>query len=429
MIVQHPVDLVSGFFREHYPSTVPGGWVEAIVSYVQTGRREWRVDPERLVHPAPAPQVDWIQPSAAPGGPLWVRGIDFTQENGQIILRHDLRPFVAHKIEETTGRVVIWYGTRVVPPPRVARPQPPSYASLVEACVRYTDSPAFRQTGVVTDIAPTGRGWVVATDHEVVSLPSSDEPGVAIGDPVQMGQPAGKAWRMIRVGPEPVQEPRIALPLSLLPPNISQPIVFRREPTDLVVDTKLPMTRVRFAVGAASIADASWFWWGADQAAEATGKSLAHALDRRTQPFGEPRASDLPQTVIPSDLVATLVVGGAGYFIQTDPSRFGPNANSRALDDYPAGPHAAVWAAPSVLDPPLFLAPFPVFAQMSVVVEGIVGSGTAEFTSPVSWGSAAVSVKISAAGSGIAVPPNFIGTGSLVVDSITASGTADSELP
>lgn len=360
LVVSKPIDLCGKYWDTHYPTLVPAGWAAACVQQARSALHvPWAVTPPATPSwslPCPTPTPDWVAMSAA--GPVWVNGTDFTVSGGVLTFAADPTPYVAGRVDPVTRQAVLWCGVFPSPPP-AAEPQPGGYAALVRACVRYADSPAFSADAVVEDVATTGRGYVIVTSEETLTLPPDDLPSdaVVVGASVKRYAPAGKAWRLVRVGPGTPSEDRIALPAAALAGRPGT-LVFYNSYTALAVDTTQALTRVRFAVGGDS-GEVDAFWAALEAYQTATGDTLAHALDLRATPFGEPTATDLPGVVNPADLVARLAVGGGAYLLVTKPDQYGPSADPSALSDYPAGPHAAVWEwAGGQPDTAPYLSPF-----------------------------------------------------------------------
>lgn len=350
-----PLDLAGGFWRRHYPSPVPAGVVSAVVQAARAAGHAPAVGTAAASDwTSPVADPGWAAVGSAAGQPFLVAGYDFATSGKAVSFR---RPPIAHAARGDPldpTKQVVWFGRR--PDPNVPGPttQPPSADRVGYAAAAYAGSPAFTRAGAVTTVTQTTRGWVVATHAEAVVLPPADAPGVAVGDPVAPGEPAGLAWRAVRLGPGTPAEPYVPVPAELLPPGVSA-LALANAVTAVAVDAppagvaaavppaRVPTancTRVRWAVNTTA-PNALAFW----QAVEAAGlrPTLAELLDTRPAPTGQPTAAALPSAINPAEWACVNLFGGAAWCVFVDPARFGPTRDRAALAGA-AGLHGCVFA-------------------------------------------------------------------------------------
>jgi hypothetical protein len=285
-------------------------------------------------YPAPAavPEPGAVGLSSA-SGPLWLPGLDYYTAAGRVWFYADplAQAAAAAKLEPdpvSGGRAVVW-AVAADPGAPAPRRTGGSYDALTAALAVAYDAPRFESDGVVEALVELDDGrWMIATDAEAFVLPAgSPAAGLEVGAAVAAGDPAGTAWRLVRLG-MPVAE-NLALGADALPEGVAGPLVWPDQVVAVTADVVGGRTRARFPLGGAG-ADVTAFWAAAHDQALAGKVSVAELLDTRVSPFGEPTPYDVAGTVNPAEFLARVVVGGAGYLVDATPAAYGPAALAAA---------------------------------------------------------------------------------------------------
>jgi hypothetical protein len=101
-------------------------------------------------------------------------------------------------------------------------------------------------------------------------------------------------------------------------------LTFHNKEVPLVVDTSGVFTKVSFEIGGWP-GDVARFWEEFHDKGVAAGRTLAHCLDVRSNPIGEPTAFSLPATINPLQFLAQHVFRQHGWLLQIRLASCGPN--------------------------------------------------------------------------------------------------------
>lgn len=169
-------------------------------------------------------------------------------------------------------------------------------------------------------------GLIIVTDKRVYRFAADATPVVAVGDVLRAGDRLINAFEIIRLnrGVVPAQIPALALDAGFTSGCMYSDLIFENKDVPIVVDTNHPsgFTYITFPVGGFP-ADVRKFFdemhargiefleiptpEGCEPPAARTG-TLAHVLDRRRNPAGEPQADDLPATINPLKFIVENVL-------------------------------------------------------------------------------------------------------------------------
>lgn len=260
-------------------------------------------------------------------GTFLVAGADYTLSDGRAWFSPDPLADTALAAKSRAGgpvEVIIWaFAAPAATTPLYRKPG--TYAALTAAVAAATDVPCFTAAGTVLDVKTLYSGrTVVTTQTEALTLPDGCTAVVDPGDTVAAGDPAGDAWRLVRLSPD-TAEPVVAVGLQALPAGLTGVIGWPNTLVSVTRDVVSGRTRARFPLIATNSADITAFW-AACHTLALTGKvSVAQMLDTRPIPSGEPDVTDVAAVVNPAVFLGKLV-GGCGYMLVTTSAKFGPNA-------------------------------------------------------------------------------------------------------
>lgn len=301
-------------------------------------------------YPAPSGSVVWISAASEGSVPILCYGTDFDIVDGRV--RFDTDPLTVYPLRSTwvdgvqVDTLTLWYG-RPPAPPKAPDPGAATYAALVTAVATATDSPAALGTETVEAVFTTPLGTSVVTGERVYQLGPDDAATVTVGAALRLGTPVGSAWTLTKLGSNKPVLPHLTTPASFNQGATTGGITWYDEAVALVVDVVATRTRVRFALGATSQGDLNAFWAAAQANGVANGRTLAQALDTRTNPTNDPDASSLPLFVNPLELVCRELLAGNAWLLVLYPDRYGPSpvtaAARTAAIRTAAGPYVAVF--------------------------------------------------------------------------------------
>lgn len=287
-------------------------------------------------------------------------GVDFVVSDGYAYFLTDPLPTAPNRylLWTTAGEPVqaadFWFVTAPTPAVTPA-PTAGTAAALSAALAAGCDSPATGPTAeTVEAVWEAYDGWRVETDAGAYRLPETDTPTVSVGDVLAPGSPLGGAWTLLKLGPG---RPSDLLSLTL-PAYLHQGVTLG--PTDwllpevpLVVETVSNRTKVSWEIGATP-ADQTAFWDETHARGILPGaRSLAQALDTRTNPVGDPGPESLPTVISPLAFILRELLAGTAYRVVITSAKCGPAARSPedriTLARTAAGPYAALlWTDPSL---------------------------------------------------------------------------------
>lgn len=227
-----------------------------------------------------------------------------------------------------------------------------SRQDILDLCAAVLRVPLVRETQERVDVITSDhRNTIIVTDKHVYKFDLTATPLVTVGDIVYRGQPLTDALRVDELSrgvvPEGLTE--LEIPAALLAPCFHRSLTFRNENTPLIVTPANPpdFTRVEWSLGGHA-ADVTRFFdllhergvaealRPIDQcqpgatvrypAADCTDPgqvvrrgTLAHLLDRRPHPVGEPQARDLPATINPLQFLIQNVLRNNTTLIRIKP--------------------------------------------------------------------------------------------------------------
>jgi hypothetical protein len=288
-----------------------------------------------VAHPAPVSDPVWVDVDPATGVVLG-RGVDFDAADGAATVEFDTDPLAAAAAGYlvwpggvATPAADVWYGPA---PPAAVIPgyQAGTYAALAAAYAGACDSPATAATAETVEAVWRGPDgvWRVVTDVAAYRLPAYDAPNamVVAGLTLPAGTPLGTAWTLTRLGPDLPDVDYLTVPAWYTQGVTTGNVTFYPGPTPLVISSAGGHTVVKFALGA-SAPDLAAYWAASDARGQESGaRSLAHALDTRANPVGEPGPESLPVVIRPLEFVCREVFAGTAFQVVLEPSRFGPAA-------------------------------------------------------------------------------------------------------
>jgi hypothetical protein len=190
-----------------------------------------------------------------------------------------------------------------------------------------TGCPFARGDEVVETIA-TGRELLVITDRWAYRYSPACTPVVAPGDRLAPGDSLVDTVEIqyLNQGLIPVWLDAMSLGDGLLLPSYLSDLTFSNIDTPLVVEMNVDgRTKVSWALGGFP-ADVAEFWDDTHRRGVATGTTLAHLLDLRAAPTGEPTAASLPATVNPLSFLADNYLRHNALLVRIRAGGFGPDA-------------------------------------------------------------------------------------------------------
>lgn len=323
---------LSGPFSGALAGTPPVAW---------TIRKDQRVSPSpdgRPIagYPIPVDDAVWVALTLN-GGNLLANPIDYTLSDGYIWFEID--PFYVEQAylvwtgSEFVEALDLWYSR---PPATIPGTSPldATWNSLVRTISAGCDSPATgRSEEFVESVWQAADGsWRIVTDAAAYRLVADDTPSVSAGQTLALGTALGSAWELTHLGPKTLAESSstyITTPASFHQGVTTGPITWYRATTPLVVDTVSSRTRVRFDIGGSS-GDVTAVWGASMTNGIANGRTLAQALDTRSNPVGDPGPESLPTVISPMDFLCRELLAGCAYRLIVHPAKFGPAAGTVA---------------------------------------------------------------------------------------------------
>lgn len=216
--------------------------------------------------------------------------------------------------------------------------------SLLQAAAAITGIPlVLEPVETVEDIVIDARGLMIATDQHVYRFPSSALPTVAIADTVHAGQSLTDALTIMELnrGVVPDDMRALAMGKGFLTACYFGDLIFENKEVPLEVDTThlSGFTYVKFGLGGFPLDVTRFFDEMHDRGIAESQKpidacqpadtvlipgdecdgeglpdqhirrgTLAHLLDRRAEPLGEPTAASLPRTINPLQFLVANVL-------------------------------------------------------------------------------------------------------------------------
>jgi hypothetical protein len=219
-----------------------------------------------------------------------------------------------------------------------------SAAVLDAALAAICDIPTAAADGeVVETIARDGRGVFIATDKNLYRFSEAAEPVVTAGQTLHAGDKLTNAIEIVHLnrGVVPDSLTALALDNGYTAACFYGDLIFENKEVAVSVDTAHPSgyTYVSFPV-AGFPADVRHFFdelhqrgvsnlpttpQNCDPADAKRKGTLAHILDRRTNPFGEPDATDLPTTINPLKFLVQNVLRNNAFVVTVRVSGLGKN--------------------------------------------------------------------------------------------------------
>lgn len=185
-------------------------------------------------------------------------------------------------------------------------------------------------------------GLFIATDKNVYRFQENAAPVVAVGDKLPVGSPLTDALEIVTLtgGQVPESIPALALDRGFLAACFYGDLVFENKKLPLVVNTEHSSgyTFVKFPLGgfpadvarffddlhARGVAAAQVVPDPCDRRRRKLG-TLAHILDRRAQPEGEPTANNLPSTINPLHFIVSNVLRNNVILVRIKSAGLGQN--------------------------------------------------------------------------------------------------------
>ncbi len=190
---------------------------------------------------------------------------------------------------------------------------------LESAVSALTGVPLVRErVETVEVVTQDAQRTLIVTDQHVYRFPLTAVPLVAVGDVVAAGDPLVEAIRFYELnrGQVPAGLRSLAVGKQFLGQAFFADLTFSNETVPLIVEEDVDgYTKVSFAVSGWPL-DVEKFWNDVHAKGIAAGETLAHLLDVRQSPTGEPTADSLPATVNPLQfLIANVLRNNASIVI------------------------------------------------------------------------------------------------------------------
>lgn len=216
-------------------------------------------------------------------------------------------------------------------------------ADLDLALAAITGVAVAREDGEVVEVLQRdAHGTLIVTDKHVYRFPEDATPVVTIGAQLRAGAALVDSVEIVELtsGIVPETITALALDSGFLSACFYGDLVFENKELPLIVDTAHPSgyTYVRFALGGFP-ADVARFFdelhaRGISEALVPVDPcvprrqrrgTLAHVLDERTNPDGEPTASNLPATINPLRFIAENVLRNNVFLVRIKGAALGQN--------------------------------------------------------------------------------------------------------
>lgn len=205
-------------------------------------------------------------------------------------------------------------------------------ATVEEFLSAVADSPVAAGDETVLHVARDARNQLVVTDKNVYRLPFAATLVVSEGDELTAGQFLSGAVAIYELhrGAMPDELRSLTLGRGFLAFDALEGVTFQNKETALLVDETGSLTHVSFELGGWPT-DVELFWQTLQERGEQTGQTLAHLLDQRPSPLGEPEARHLPETINPLEFLVTNVLRFHAAVVVLRPAQFGEKPLSLAL--------------------------------------------------------------------------------------------------
>jgi hypothetical protein len=190
-----------------------------------------------------------------------------------------------------------------------------------------TDCAFARGNETVEEIV-NGPELLVITDGWVYRYPPTCTPVVAPGDQLIAGDSLVDTVEIhyLNHGTVPDWLDALSIGEGLLLPGYLSELTFGNGDTPLIVEPYVDgFTKVSWALGGFP-ADVTEFWDNTHSRGVATGTTLAHLLDLRESPVGEPTAASLPATINPLLFLAANYLRHNALLVRIRAGGFGPAA-------------------------------------------------------------------------------------------------------
>lgn len=171
----------------------------------------------------------------------------------------------------------------------------------------------------VDDIQITWEHLYVITDKNVYRYHPTATPVVSIGEKLVPGQELVASVRFYDIarGEVPDALQGIAIEQDMLSELYTDGLLFENKLTDLITTTVDDYTRVSFELGGFK-RDVQLFWNEVHSRGIAAAETLAHLLDKRANPVGEPTAASLPASVNPLQFLITNVLRFSAFVLKVN---------------------------------------------------------------------------------------------------------------
>jgi hypothetical protein len=175
-------------------------------------------------------------------------------------------------------------------------------------------TPLAKTNETVLTVTSDSRGPLVITDQTVYRLAPRATCLVTVGQVLAEGDPICDGLRIDDCATGAIPTGLKALNVPVGPIGLDRryvPFAFDNRPAPLQVTTAPDgHTQVAFGLSGTN-ADTHDFWAEVDARGVASGTTLAHLLDLRTSPIGEPSAASLPPTINPLGFLLANFLRGA----------------------------------------------------------------------------------------------------------------------
>jgi hypothetical protein len=180
---------------------------------------------------------------------------------------------------------------------------------------------------VVEDIV-SGNELLVITDSHVYRYTPACTPVVNVGDALIAGDAIVNTveTHYLNHGTVPDWLNTLSIGGGMLPSNYMSDITFGNTDTPLIVEPNVDgYTKISWSLGGFP-ADVAEFWDEVHRRGVASGQTLAHSLDTRPDPAGEPTAASLPASINPLEFLADNYLRYNALLVRIRTGGFGPNA-------------------------------------------------------------------------------------------------------
>jgi hypothetical protein len=199
---------------------------------------------------------------------------------------------------------------------------------LDEVLAAVTGCPLARGNEVVQDVTLFANDLLVITDQWAYRYPTTANPVVQIGDKVEQGDSlvdTVETW-YLNHGTVPDWLYALSLGPGLLSTGYLSDLTFSNTETPLVVEMADDgYTKVSWALGGFP-ADVTEFWNEVHRRGVSSGTTLAHLLDLRESPIGEPGPDSLPSAINPLTFLAANYLRHNALLVRIKTGGFGEGA-------------------------------------------------------------------------------------------------------